>query len=227
MTLYQNEMEADLRRRILSLELPPGRPLSRPELLREYGVSSTPLRDALIQLQSDGLVVVQPQSGTMVSLIDLEQARQAHFLRSATERAIVAELAVSAPSGLIACLDGIISLQEQHAAADLAIFAALDSRFHEELFKAANMMAVHAVIRRESMHIDRIRALHLPVGDKTMQILSDHRQIVDRIKAQDVAGAVAAMARHLSQSIAIAPELRSRMPEYFSQAPKSAPHGSH
>ncbi|MDO5640852.1 MAG: FCD domain-containing protein [Paracoccus sp. (in: a-proteobacteria)] len=64
----------------------------------------------------------------------------------------------------------------------------------------------------------RIRALHLPAGGRAAQILSDHREITDRISAGDAPGPVAAMARHLSRSIAIAPGPRSRMPEYFGVA---------
>ena len=209
------EIQDDMRRRIISLELPPGSPLSRQELQDRYGVSSTPIRDMLLKLQESGLVEMLPQSRTSVSLIDLEQARQAHFLRSAAEQAVIARLARAAPPELVAGLRAIIVLQEQHAATNLAIFAGLDARFHQELFAAANMMMVHDVIRRESMHIDRIRALHLPVGDKAAQILADHRLIVDRVAAQDAPGAAEAMAAHLSQSIAIAPTLRDTMPEYF------------
>ncbi|MDO5623021.1 MAG: GntR family transcriptional regulator [Paracoccus sp. (in: a-proteobacteria)] len=209
------DIHDDMRRRIMTLELPPGSILSRQDLQDQYGVSSTPIRDMLLKLQEGGLIEMLPQSRTSVSLIDIEQARQAHFLRNAAEQAVVAQLAKEPSLELIGCLTDIIALQEQHAASDLAIFAVLDSRFHQELFRAANMMRVHNVIRRESMHIDRIRALHLPVGNKSAQILADHRLIVRSLAAGDGFGAVAAMAEHLSQSIAIALELHSKMPEYF------------
>lgn len=209
------ELAEDMRQRIVSLELKPGLSLSRKDLQDHYRVSSTPVRDMLLKLQEDGLVEIFPQSRTIVSLIDLEQARQAHFLRSSVECAIVQQLAAAPDPVLTGALQNILHLQEKSAPSDLATFAALDKRFHQELFVSAGMMHVYGVIRRESMHIDRIRALHLPVGGKAAQILRDHRQIIDGIKAADPARAARAMGEHLSQSIAIAGDLRNTMPAYF------------
>ena len=60
-----------LRDMILSLMLKPGTVLSRADLQRQFGLSSTPIRDALMRLEEAGLVEVFPQSGTLVSLIDV------------------------------------------------------------------------------------------------------------------------------------------------------------
>jgi DNA-binding GntR family transcriptional regulator len=209
------EVAEDMRQRIVSLELAPGSSLSRKQLQDHYGVSSTPVRDVLLKLQEEGLVEIFPQSRTIVSLIDLEQARQAHFLRSSVERALVMQLARTPDTVLIEVLENILQLQENSATTDLATFSALDQRFHQELFVSGGMMYVHGVIRRESMHIDRIRALHLPVGGKVEQILRDHRRIVESLKAAKPEEAADAMTLHLSQSIAIASDLRNRMPAYF------------
>lgn len=212
---FAHQIAEDLRQRIVSLELAPGHSLSRKELQDHYGVSSTPVRDVLLKLQEDGLVEIFPQSRSLVSLIDLEQARQAHFLRSSVERALVIQLAHQPDPVLINVLENILLLQKNSAQSDLATFAALDQRFHRELFISAGMMHVYGVIRRESMHIDRIRALHLPVGGKVVQILGDHRSIIDGLKAGDPDRAAQAMTLHLSQSIAIAGDLRDKMPAYF------------
>src|SRR6201991_2974975 len=74
-----------LRNAIIALELPPGAPLSRAELASQFGISSTPVRDALMRLEEEGLVDVFPQAATKVSLIDVPLARQAQFLRRALE----------------------------------------------------------------------------------------------------------------------------------------------
>ena len=60
---------------------------------RQFGLSSTPVRDALMRLEEAGLVEVFPQSGTIVSLIDVPLARQAQFLRRAIEQEAVRTLA--------------------------------------------------------------------------------------------------------------------------------------
>ncbi len=82
-----------LREMIVSLKLPPGSALSRAALAAQFGVSSTPIRDALMRLEEEGLVDVFPQHATVVSRIDVRLAQQAHFLRQALELEIVKALA--------------------------------------------------------------------------------------------------------------------------------------
>ena len=74
-----------LRERIVALELAPGTVLSRAELAEAFGVSQTPIRDALLRLGEEGLVDIFPQHATVVSRIDVPAAVQAHFLRRAIE----------------------------------------------------------------------------------------------------------------------------------------------
>jgi Transcriptional regulators len=84
-----------LRSMIIALALPPGSALSRAELAAQFGVSSTPIRDALMRLEEEGLVDVFPQYATVVSRVDVRLAQQAHFLRQAVELEIVRGLAIS------------------------------------------------------------------------------------------------------------------------------------
>ncbi|HEY5278533.1 MAG TPA: GntR family transcriptional regulator, partial [Pseudolabrys sp.] len=74
-----------LRQEIIALTLAPGAVLSRAELQDRFGLSSTPVRDALMRLQEEGLVEVFPQHATVVSPIDLEKAQQGQFLRRSIE----------------------------------------------------------------------------------------------------------------------------------------------
>src|SRR3954469_16142931 len=99
-----------LREQIISLELPPASPLSRTALSGQFGVSSTPIRDALMRLDEEGLVEVYPQHATVVSRIDIKRAEQAHFLRQALEIEIVRALALDHGGGLIDDLNHAITL---------------------------------------------------------------------------------------------------------------------
>src|SRR3954468_13916161 len=97
-----------LRGMIISLQLPPGSPLSRAALAGQFGVSSTPIRDALMRLEEEGLVDVFPQHATVVSRVDVRLAQQAHFLRQAVELEIVRALAVSHDVAVVAELNRTI-----------------------------------------------------------------------------------------------------------------------
>src|SRR6478609_11274401 len=84
-----------LREMIIALELAPGAVLARADLAAMFGVSQTPVRDALIKLSEEGLVDIFPQHATVVSRIDIASAMQAHFLRRALEVDIAGTLADS------------------------------------------------------------------------------------------------------------------------------------
>ncbi|RYD21139.1 MAG: GntR family transcriptional regulator, partial [Spirochaetia bacterium] len=85
-----------LRERILNVQLVPGTVLSRASLQLEFGVSQTPVRDALMRLQEESLVDVYPQYATVVAKIDVDHARQAQFLRLSIELEAVRRLTTDA-----------------------------------------------------------------------------------------------------------------------------------
>ena len=206
----------ELRDMILSLKLAPGTVLSRLRLQAQFGVSSTPVRDALMRLEAVGLVEVFPQSGTIVSLIDVALARQAQFLRRALEQEVVRALAVTSDPALIGRLKAVIDEQKGHARKqDLERFNDTDTAFHRMLFEAAGVPDLWALIRNRSGHIDRIRRLHLPIGDKARQIINNHAAIVSAIADGNPDRAQSEMRDHLSRSLAFSDELRARFPDYF------------
>jgi DNA-binding GntR family transcriptional regulator len=206
----------ELHSMILSLSLAPGTALSRLRLQAQFGVSSTPVRDALMRLEEAGLVEVFPQSGTIVSLIDVALARQAQFLRRALEQEVVRTLAAAPDPALIDRLKAVIDEQKGHAKkADLERFNDADLVFHNMLFDAAGVPHLWELIRNRSGHIDRIRRLHLPIGDKAKQIVRDHSAIVGAVADGRPDLAQTEMRDHLSRSIAFSDALRERFPGYF------------
>jgi DNA-binding GntR family transcriptional regulator len=84
-------IHATLRRRIVSVDLKPGSILIEKELADEFGVSRTPVREALQRLAEEHLVDILPRSGTYVSRIDLRAVREALVIRQALERVSVRE----------------------------------------------------------------------------------------------------------------------------------------
>lgn len=205
-----------LRDMIVSLGLPPGTPLIRPDLAAQYGVSQTPVRDALMRLEEEGLVDVIPQAGTRVSKIDLVKAGQAHFLRRSIELEIVRELATVADPALVARLRALLAQQHaQLASEDFKGFAATDQDFHRELYVTANMLDLWQLVRSRSGHIDRLRRLHLPAVGKAQRVLGDHTLIVDAIEAADPELAQRHLRDHLSGTLSQMNEIRARHPTYF------------
>lgn len=205
-----------LREDILSLKLAPGSDLSRSDLQRRFGVSSTPVRDALMKLEEIGLVDVYPQSRTTVSLIDVARARHAQFLRRSVELEVVHTLASAGNPVLVRALRGIVTAQRRFAAAgDFARFDEADLKFHQTMYGAAGAGELWDLVKRQSVHLDRIRRLHLPLAGKAAQIVQEHAKIVSAIARREPLRAQAHLREHLSKSLAFSDELRLRAPAYF------------
>ena len=213
------QVYGDLRRRIISLELPPDSPLSRVELSQYYQISQTPLRDALQKLGEEGLVATYPQSRTEVSRIDVGQILEAHFLRKAVEADIVARLAADPQKAKLAAAQDthdrlVRSWEHEHSVED---FAELDRQFHRDLYAAAGMASLTDLVETRCGQLDRIRRLHLQwLNDrKPEKVVSDHRAILDAILRSDVEGAQQTMREHLADTVGRIDVLRANYPDYF------------
>ncbi|MFG3597098.1 GntR family transcriptional regulator [Bradyrhizobium sp. RDI18] len=206
-----------LRGMIISLELPPGSPLSRAALAGQFGVSSTPIRDALMRLEEEGLVDVFPQYATVVSRVDVRLAQQAHFLRQAVELEIVRMLAMRHDEAFAAELHATIIRQQQFAkAGDFEKFMAADNEFHAQLYAATDKQDIWSLVRSRSGHIDRLRRLHLPSPGKAQDILRHHKLIAKAIEAGQPTEAQKHLRTHLSGTLSELDQIRSRYPEYLS-----------
>ncbi|MDB6455094.1 GntR family transcriptional regulator [Falsirhodobacter sp. 20TX0035] len=205
-----------LRAEITGLVLVPGQVLSRPALQERFGLSSTPLRDALIRLEGEGLVEIRPQSRTTVSLIDLEAAHRAHILRRALDME-VAQLVLSADAG--PTLDAMAAVLERQAQLlgpdDRDAFDALDTEFHLLQYLCVGMEELWRMTQARSGHINRIRRMNLAARDNTSRILEDHRAIHAALVAGDPAGVAQAVRHHLTRSANTVGPLREVNPSFF------------
>jgi len=205
-----------LREEIIALTLAPGRVLSRAELQDRFGLSSTPIRDALMRLQEEGLVDVFPQHATVVSPIDLDRARQGQFLRRSIELEIVRTLALKPELAVTERLRSLIRQQTAFAGlGEYEAFTNADLAFHRTMYDAASVSDLWHLVRRQGGHIDRLRRLNLPVAGKMREILRDHGAIVDAIAAGRPDQAQHFLRDHVSRSLDFVDKLKATHPEYF------------
>jgi DNA-binding GntR family transcriptional regulator len=210
------QIQDALRARILSLELEPGTSLSRSEIADYYGVSQTPVRDAMMKLEEEGLLVIFPQSKTEVSRIDVAQARQTQFLRLSLEIEITKRLAGGAGDGQVGPAAAILARQRAAwEAGDLAHFGDLDRAFHNALFEAVGVGSLWQLITERSGHIDRLRKLNLPDPGKAPEVLDYHARILDAIAAGREDAVEDLVRGHLTGTLAQVEQIMSRHPGYF------------
>lgn len=207
-----------LRQRIVSMELLPGAALSRNELAREYGVSQTPIRDAMQRLEQDGLLRIYPQSRTVVSQIDVNQLHETQFLRVALETEVVRRLAERPSKPHLDRARTLLRMQE--AIADdpdqFPMFNNLDRAFHRTLFEAVNAPNLYQHMASRSGHLARCQRLDLERSGKTRMILDGHRAILEAIGSGDPDAAAQALRYHVSDTILRIESLRDAHPDYFS-----------
>lgn len=205
-----------LRTRIIDLELAPGENLSRVEIAEYYGVSQTPVRDAMMRLEEEGLLVIFPQSKTEVSRIDLDHAKETQFLRLSLEIQVARQLIEAGQPDLLT--GAKVALAEQDAAqkaGDLTRFSEADKRFHRALFMAVNVSPLWDLVTERSGHIDRLRKLNLPDPGKVAEIIGYHRRIIEGIERGDMAGTTTEIIGHLSGTLASVEAIKQRRPEFF------------
>lgn len=205
-----------LRERILSLDLRPGTPLSRAELQQQFGSSQTPVRDALMKLEEEGLVTVYPQYATLVSKIDVDLARQAHFMRRAVEQEAVFTIASSSEAKAVGDRLALATetLAKLSETTQQGAFSDADRAFHWIIFEAARIEHLWPIIRRHSGHIDRLRRLDLSAHGK-QRIIDAHAEIVDAVRSGKPETAGMAMKRHLSGTLSAIEEIATQFPDYL------------
>lgn len=201
---------------IVSLRIPPGMVLQEKRIAEEFGVSRTPVREALLRLSDGGLVDIFPQSGTVVSRVPVSAIPEAVVIRKALESTTVESAARIAEPRHIAQLDAIIARQKALAAlGDASNFHEEDEAFHEAITQIAGYPGIWSILKTVKVQIDRARRLTLPALGRMDNVVHEHKVIRDAIAAHDVEAARAAMLHHLSAVIPDVAELRARYPDYF------------
>lgn len=209
------QIQEILKERILNVELVPGTVLSRASLQLEFGVSQTPVRDALMRLQEEGMVDVYPQYATVVAKIDIRHARQAQFLRLSLELEAVKRLASETPKETAAELLDILARQKAVASPEtFDVFDAIDREFHRKLYERMDIMELWANVRRQSVHLDRLRRLNLPMPGKMQTVLDDHKAIAEAIQSGNGELAAAALRTHLTGTLSIIDQISEKFPDY-------------
>lgn len=208
---------SSLRHSILDMSLLPGTPLTEKDLTEHFGVSRTPVREALIRLAEERLVDIFPQSGTFVGRIPYAALPEAVIIRKALETATLRLAMAKAGEADFALLEQVLARQDAMAGLrDNDGFHAADEAFHETLAQIGGHPGLWRVAQQAKAQIDRCRRLTLPVPGRPHQVIGEHRAIVAAMRRGDESAASQALDHHLSVVLPDAEALRELHPDYFS-----------
>ena len=215
-------MYDELRRRVVTLQLLPGAPLSENELAAELGISRTPVRESLILLSQEGLVQVFPKVGSFVSRVDPELVADAQFLREAVELASLDDIPPEPDPAQVAALRENI-VRQQGANDDPEAFFALDEEFHLGLLRLAGHERTWPTVAAAKGHLDRARRLGLTENPSTQIFREQHAAVLDALLRGDRDEARSLLRAHLRAVFADIERVRQRSPELFSSNSGSVP----
>jgi len=211
-----DEIYNDLRRMIVSLELPPRAALVEKDLCARFGTSRTPVREAVLRLADQGLVEIAPQHGTFVAGIDPRAVRQAHFLRETLEIKVITILCETPDLDFSTSAAAIEAQREVSATNDYAPFLPLDDAFHASLFALVDMAEIWGVIHGRKAHLDRIRFLQAtPRPGRLAELVRHHEAILDAIRQGAAIAAEEMLRLHVSGSVGFMERLLVEKPTLF------------
>lgn len=212
------QIHAALRRDIIVGRLAPRAMLSEQEFAVRFGISRTPVREAMIKLAEEGLVEIFPQYGSFVAPIKLLDVFDSQFAREALECASVekaiARLDKSGDGELKAVIDRQrSSLRPQRRDA----FFRADEDMHILVFKIAGHANAWRFVEGAKAQMDRVRHIAITLPRKQASILAEHEAVIDRMLARDRRGAVEAMRVHLRGIFRTIEMLRNDNSAYFAE----------
>jgi DNA-binding GntR family transcriptional regulator len=205
----------EIKQNIISLQLEPGSTQSTNELAKELGISRTPVREALLELNKLNLVEVYPQIGCAISLIDWKMVEEAVFLRRVLEIAVAESLCETITDEELMKLEQNIQLQEFYLdnSAPQKIME-LDNEFHMLLFRMCNKECIFHLMEGMQGHFDRVRVLSL-ISVKEIKIIIDHKAIVNALRLKDKELVKEFVGKHLSRYRLDYEEMGMKYADYF------------
>jgi DNA-binding GntR family transcriptional regulator len=176
-----------LRQRIFDNELPPGYRALEEELARRLRMSRTPVHEALIRLQNEGLVRLEPRRGVTVLAVSVDDMQEIYGVVTAVETAAAELLAARRPDDrALAPLErAVVDMERALAAEDLVAWSRADERFHRALLELCGNRRLAEVGLRLRDQVRRVRMITLPARPKPVVSTEAHRATFEAIRAGD------------------------------------------
>lgn len=196
---------AELRRRILNGELPPGTRLLLRPIAEELGVSVMPVRDAIRLLERDGLVTVENHRGAAVTRISREMVVESVGIRMWLEILAVREAVPRHTARTLAAAQRSLAEAERAAARGHALAYAHANRAVHRALEAPAPAPIRQLIDElwdRFWQVRRSMSLFVLAPQQITQAEAEHRVIYDAIRSGDPAAASHAMAAHRDTSLA-------------------------
>lgn len=188
---------AALRERIFAGVYPAGTALRQDALAAELGVSRIPVREALVQLEAEGLVKIAPHKGASVAALDSVEALELYDLRALIEPELAALSVPRLTAEDLAGLDAILAAFGAPEAADPARWGALNTALHLALYARAGRARTLALTESLLRDCDRFTRLQLTRAHGFARAAREHAELVALARKGDATGAARLTRGHI------------------------------
>lgn len=187
-----------IRERILRGHYPEGEPLRQDAIGAELGVSRIPVREALRQLEAEGLVIFNPHRGAVVSVLSLKQIRELFELRAEIEGDLIRRAVPKMTDEDHARADEILDAYEAALrSGQVSGWGALNWQFHATLYAPADRELTMSIVSKLHTHSDRYLRMQLALTHGESRARNEHRSIAVAARKGDAAQASKLLRAHI------------------------------
>lgn len=187
---------AVLREAITAGHLRSNEPLPQDEIAAQLDVSHIPVREALRQLQSEGLVTYQRNRGASVSALSPEEIREIYDIRGILETAAITQACVKLPPDSLARAADILAAAERTQ--DPALWGSLDVEFHEAIYALESRPRLRELIAGLLRRVDRYWLSHGMMLQHRFEFEREHRALLEAVTQHDAVAAGNDLRAHLA-----------------------------
>ena len=196
-TLAGMTLEA-VRERILSGVYPEGEPLRQDAIADELGVSRIPIREALRQLEAEGLVVFNPHRGAIVSSLSLDEIDEVFALRAEIESGLIRRaIPLLDADHLTRAAEVLARYEHALRVHDVLAYGELNWQFHSTLYDPAGRPVTLAIVHRLHHQSDRYLRMQLALTHGEHRANEEHRAILEAARRHDVRRGSALVREHI------------------------------
>jgi len=195
-----DQVTSGIRDLILNGEMRPGERIGQEALAQRFGTSRLPVRDALRQLESEGLVILTPNSSARVAKLELDECTEIYKIRELIEPLALAEAIPRMTDEDIAILER--ATEEISQTRDSDVFLKLDREFHLSSYRAAGMPQLQALVERYWNTTQHYRRAYTKMiwQQGSWIINSEHRLLMEAIKRRDAVDAGNILKMHVRRT---------------------------
>jgi Transcriptional regulators len=190
-----------IREAILDGRLAPGERLMEAQLAEDLGVSRTPVREAIRQLELAGFVVMIPRRGAYVADISLKDVADVFEIRGALEALAASLAAERASDEEIEEMERLlVEIGKAVEERNVERMIELDTRFHDHLYRSSRNERLGQILSTLREQIQRFRTQTLSNPARMRVALDEHRALVEALAARDAEAAARAAAQHIESA---------------------------